>query len=870
MEQNPKNTWQSPTFTASEQRPVVCVEYADAKAFCDWLSQIEGRHYEVPHESVWEFACRAGTTGLWPWSDDPSDFEKFVQLDRHPVGGKPANAFGLYDMIGNVGEFTRVGELPRADDQPFVYRNAGVHPSPWFNRPAKRNFSFGVYLSRDGMGFRVAIVGDLKPKASGAAASGFSDDPAPRPLDGPPLAIAPFDEEQAKQHQKTWAKHLGVPVEITNAIGMKLRLIPPGEFTMGSSPEQIQRAVSQAPDYAKGQPKYEGPARRVRIAEPCYVGVHEVTVGEFRRFVKETEYKTVPETDGLGSWGWAGKDIVQSPKFTWQAAMFAAPDTMPVVCVEYADAQKFCEWLGRIDGRRYEIPHESVWEFACRAGTTGLWPWGDQPEDFGRFAYSDAHPVGGKPANPFGLYDMIGNVQEFARADDKPFVYRGGGGGTSPWLIRSAFRAFSHGVYQSSFCSGFRVAIVGDPKLRVSQAAGRFVVPAQDANPERKFATLAEAVAAAQAGDTIEIRGDGPFFSDRVQIAKPLRIRAANGFRPVITFSHEPVAWWSSVIDVAAPLVVEGIEFRYARPATGGVVQFFGVTSKLHMAHCRVVAEGETNGIWLCRGRVELDHCLILGSNWSTFRWNFDGAAQLSATDSILVAPQAIVTLHSSTKRDETPDLTVHLNRSTASSCDQVLLWLVDEAQPELKKGHKPIHWHGVESVFSLSNPEPRMVCMACKATDYQETAPVRALLQGTVAWSEDRNVYPTQPLVELENSPNNMYRRLPDGYFCGNLDEWCKFWGIPSTKSVQGMTELAGGKIMDEFVANIHKVTAANFGLVKGSPGQGVLPGGKDLGADVDRVGPGKSYEDWKKTDEYKDWQKKTDELMNARSTSP
>ena len=106
---------------------------------------------------------------------------------------------------------------------------------------------------------------------------------------------------------------------------------------------------------------------------------------------------------------------------------------------EYEDAQAFCAWLSRVDGRRYEMPHESVWEFACRAGTTGLWYWGDQPEDYKEFAHG-IDPVGGMPPNAFGLFDMLGNVQEFARANATPYGVRGGGGHSYAWLVRSASR----------------------------------------------------------------------------------------------------------------------------------------------------------------------------------------------------------------------------------------------------------------------------------------------------------------------------------------------------------------------------------------------------------------------------------------------
>ena len=65
------------------------------------------------------------------------------------------------------------------------------------------------------------------------------------PVDAPPPAIAPFDAEQAQHHQEAWAKYLGVPVEYTNSLGMKFRLIPPGEFSMGSTPQEVEEAIGR-------------------------------------------------------------------------------------------------------------------------------------------------------------------------------------------------------------------------------------------------------------------------------------------------------------------------------------------------------------------------------------------------------------------------------------------------------------------------------------------------------------------------------------------------------------------------------------------------------------------------------------------------
>jgi len=83
------------------------------------------------------------------------------------------------------------------------------------------------------------------------------------PPDAPKPAIAPFDADQAKQHQESWAKYLGVPVEITNSIGMKLALIPAGEFVMGTSREEVDRLAKLCPWTKREWHEREFPPHRV-------------------------------------------------------------------------------------------------------------------------------------------------------------------------------------------------------------------------------------------------------------------------------------------------------------------------------------------------------------------------------------------------------------------------------------------------------------------------------------------------------------------------------------------------------------------------------------------------------------------------------
>ena len=253
--------------------------------------------------------------------------------------------------------------------------------------------------------------------------------------DEPRLAKAPFSEEQAGDFQAQWSDHVDVEPEISNSIGMKLMLLPPGEFTMGRTMEQFEDLLNlmQAdPEMRKNRGGMIAwsmlmmPSHRVRITKPFYLGTHEVTVGQFRQFVEASGYQTEAER-GLNH----GKPYQGGRAMsTWVKPMawrknYAQGDDEPVLHLGWVDCVAFCEWLGETEGRIYEIPTEAEWEYGCRAGTTTSWHFGG-PDDVERVAHeyawwSDAaqpkhetpRAVGkGKP-NAFGLYDMHGNVWEY-------------------------------------------------------------------------------------------------------------------------------------------------------------------------------------------------------------------------------------------------------------------------------------------------------------------------------------------------------------------------------------------------------------------------------------------------------------------------
>jgi formylglycine-generating enzyme required for sulfatase activity len=242
---------------------------------------------------------------------------------------------------------------------------------------------------------------------------------------------------------------------ITNSLGMKLVLIPAGEFLMGSAENDT------------AAPADEKPRRKVRIARAFSLGVYQVT---------QEQYREVTGTNPSCFEGAAG---------------------LPVESVSWEDAVAFCNRLsereglspcydlGRgthVEGSGYRLPTEAEWEYAARAGSAGRFCFGDDDARVGEFAwFSDnsddrTHPVGQKQPNAFGLYDVHGNVWEWCCDFFDPLFYgkapgvdpccssatalrvhRGGCWADGPWYLRSSDRGASAQDSRDNDV-GFRVA----------------------------------------------------------------------------------------------------------------------------------------------------------------------------------------------------------------------------------------------------------------------------------------------------------------------------------------------------------------------------------------------------------------------------
>ncbi len=200
-----------------------------------------------------------------------------------------------------------------------------------------------------------------------------------------PNVRLPLGEEDARKFQNDYTSASGLPKDVTNSVGMKLVLIPPGNFEMGPN----------------------GSKYRVTLSKPFYAQVTEVTLGQYRKF--RTKHR-IEGADG---------------EFN--------KDERPAAMVSWDDAKAFCAWLSSQEeekkaGRVYSLPTEAQWEWAARAGTTTARYFGETDKEQAKFSWFNVtytpnpknetngrgrQPVGKLPANAWGLHDTLGNVWEW-------------------------------------------------------------------------------------------------------------------------------------------------------------------------------------------------------------------------------------------------------------------------------------------------------------------------------------------------------------------------------------------------------------------------------------------------------------------------
>ena len=265
-------------------------------------------------------------------------------------------------------------------------------------------------------------------------------------------------------------------------------IVPPGEFRMGTP-------LGIPVDNETG----EQPPIQMTIPKAFAMGRFEVTRGQFQAFATDTGFEPAIL---CRVWNGDLERYDDDPTRTWKTAFVPTRprDTHPVNCVSWEDAQLYVAWLAERTGLGFRLPTEAEWEYAARAGSSALYPWGNSPHQGCRWVnaydldsrevyplswthmacrdgFAGIAPVGSLEPNAFGLYDMLGNVWEFAEdcatkshigrpQDGRAWVWEGGcarriqrGGGwmTSVARIRPGYHGDANATHRFDF-GGFRVA----------------------------------------------------------------------------------------------------------------------------------------------------------------------------------------------------------------------------------------------------------------------------------------------------------------------------------------------------------------------------------------------------------------------------
>ena len=391
------------TYTGDYNKPVESLSLMDeAQTFCNRLSEAAGLEpcydlttgacdftkngYRLPTEAEWEYACRAGTTTEYYTGDSESDLNRAAWYKANiyvegsqAVGGKEPNSFGLYDMHGNIFEMVNdwygaYSSEPQTNPTgPETGTDLIVRGTSYLARLASQCRSAArVHVSAEkfksekyrDVGFRV-VRGVISPGLQSIGGRISEDGTG---LSGVSIRIV----ENV--------------VDDTVVPDIAFASIPGGTFQMGSTTGRTDE-----------QP------------------VHQVTVSEFQMSTYEITQAQY--------WAVTGSN----------PSSFIGPNN-PVDRVTWSDAVTFCNRLSERAGLQpcydlsawtcdftkdgYRLPTEAEWEYACRAGTTTEYYTGDSESDLDRAGWYyinssyTTHAVGSKEANPFGLYDMHGNIRE--------------------------------------------------------------------------------------------------------------------------------------------------------------------------------------------------------------------------------------------------------------------------------------------------------------------------------------------------------------------------------------------------------------------------------------------------------------------------
>jgi len=370
-----------------------------------------------------------------------------------------------------------------------------------------------------------------------------------------------------------------------------------------------------------------------------------------------------------------------------------------------------------------------------------------------------------------------------------------------------------------------------------------------------KFDTLSDPVTGSTSGDTIEIRGNGPFLTGLIVIDHPLTIRAGDGFRPVIRDDpqHPTVSIFNRLIWAKASLVLEGLDLQ----TTFSGAYILVSSAPLFAVNCRFFNRKRKDGL-LIEESGRLRNCELIAGTLITLA--FRSNSELDIENCLTVGHINIRQL------DEMGELSLQMRRNTHLPYDDThsILYLgelraYESFRTQDTQALKSISIQSSGTVFDSSSVIVRFMQRDNLELRFSPSK-AEVWFPRWVSWREQGNLYWTGgKYLELMNKDHSHFSDLAN-----DRTDWNRFWGLEDTGSQEGIIRYQRGDLHAKAWSNPEQLTPEDFRLRPDSAGYRAGPDGKDLGADIDLVGPGKAYERWKKTPAYHAWLIETKAALN------
>ena len=364
----------------------------------------------------------------------------------------------------------------------------------------------------------------------------------------------------------------------------------------------------------------------------------------------------------------------------------------------------------------------------------------------------------------------------------------------------------------------------------------------------QSFGTLAEAVAGSSDGDIVEVRGDGPLVVDHTEFKHSLTVRAGAGFCPVLTAAFKDKPPSGNLFVSYAPLRLEGLEVRCNSEA----YRILDARGPLWVANCRFQFATGGNICIESYASCVVKNCEMATRGGAALAFRCDSEATYNVTNNVLVGQINLGEF------DLSRGATLQLAGNTIVSpyCSPFLHGMFEQRARPSDPLERRVRVFATENVVSSAGGAYGFVQE--EAWPHLSPNDAEAWVRRRLEWREEGNCYQVnlRQLIQIRSEGvvhTTSHRSLAD---------WDRFWGSKETRSPEGVVRFRGGDLNARVVADAGKLALGEFRLRPDSAGYRAGPDGKDLGADIDLVGPGAAYERWKRTPDYQEWLKEAGQM--------